>query len=86
MGQESLPGTSGTELRLAKSRILLGDIRKMAWNAQCNVLRREERTEGRRKGYRQTETLTVRGPGHWTWSMTGVLERVLSLRRRDGQK
>lgn len=34
----------GTELRL-KSRILLGEIRKRAWNAQRNGLRREGGTD-----------------------------------------
>lgn len=52
-----------TELRLAKSRILPGDINKIARHAQNNGLRREGRTEGRVKGCREIEPLTVGGLG-----------------------
>lgn len=48
-----------TELRLAKSRILPGDINKIACHAQSNGLRRIGRTEGRTKGCREIEPLTV---------------------------
>lgn len=51
------------ELRLAKSRILPGDINKIARHTQSNGLRREGRTEERVKGYREIESLTVRELG-----------------------
>lgn len=64
VGQGSLPGTSGTELRLVKSRILLSDVMKGAWSAQKNGLRREGRTDGRGKEKdKETETQTVGGCG-----------------------
>lgn len=49
--------TRDTAFRLSKSRILLDELRKRAWNAQGNGLRKEGGTD--RGTERQREILTI---------------------------
>ena len=61
---EVLLEQGGTELRL-KSRILLGKIRKRAWNAQRNGLRREGGTD-RGTGRQRDRDADCRGTGGYS--------------------
>lgn len=78
VGQGSPLGMRGTALSLAKSRILLGNIRKRAWNPQRNGLRREGETERKRQRCWLYGDLEVT---HYDWTIGMVLSW-----RRDGQE
>ena len=69
VGQGSPLGMRDTALSLVKSRILLGDIRKWAWNAQRNGLRRKRGTKGRMKRQRDRGADCT-----GTWSLLSMME------------
>lgn len=76
VGQGSPLRMTGTALSLARSRILLGNIRKRAWNAQRNGWRMDGGTE---EGIERQRDRGADCTGTWgLFRITGLLGIVLS--------